>query len=209
MTITHHLDDATLVSFAAGGLSDALSAVAAAHIALCPRCRRELANAERVGAVLLAGLAPAPLTGGPPKPPAGTAKDDTVAAATPGELPPALRTRYGDLDGVRWRWIGPGIWHRPLPVSGEGSLHLLKAAAGAVVPEHDHGGGELTLVLRGALIDTTGRYGPGDVADLDVEAEGHQPRADAADGCICLLASERPARFRGLLARLLQPYHGL
>ena len=36
MTITHHLDDATLMSFAAGSLPNALAAIAAAHIAMMP-----------------------------------------------------------------------------------------------------------------------------------------------------------------------------
>lgn len=208
-SIAHHLDDATLMSFAAGALPDALSAVAAGHIAMCPRCRREVARAERIGEILLAGLAPAPLVREPTGPPARSAHNEHPAPHVPGELPPALRARFGDLDRVRWRWIGPGIWHHPLPVAGAGSLHLIKAAPGASVPEHDHRGSELTLVLRGALSDVTGRYGPGDVADLDVEAEGHKPEADASEGCICLLASEQPARFRGLVARLMQPYHGL
>ena len=87
-------------------------------------------------------------------------------------------------------------------------MQLIKAAPGAVVPDHGHAGAELTLVLRGALIDATGRYGPGDVADLDEEVE-HTPAADATAGCICAVANERPSRFHGLLARLLQPWHGL
>jgi putative transcriptional regulator len=207
MTITHHLDDATLASFAAGALPAALSAVAAGHIAMCPRCRHELARAERIGGALLAALDPAALARTEPQVPALSPAAGTRAAQ--GELPPNLQALVGDLDQVRWRWIGPGIWHRPLPVQGEGSLHLIKAAPGASVPEHDHRGGELTLVLRGALSDATGRYGPGDVADLDVEAAHHKPEADAVLGCICLLASEAPARFHGLLARLMQPYHGL
>ena len=61
MTITHHLDDATLMSFAAGSLPAALSAVAAAHVAMCTRCRREVAGLERVGGALLAELLPATL----------------------------------------------------------------------------------------------------------------------------------------------------
>ena len=47
MTITHHLDDATLMSFAAGSLPAALSAVAAAHVAMCARCRHEIAKLGR------------------------------------------------------------------------------------------------------------------------------------------------------------------
>ena len=49
MTITHHLDDATLMSFAAGSLPDTLAAVAAAHISMCARCRQEVAMLERIG----------------------------------------------------------------------------------------------------------------------------------------------------------------
>ena len=63
-------------------------------------------------------------------------------------------------------------------------------------------------MLRGAFQDETGRYGRGDVADLDESVE-HRPVADAAAGCICALACERPALFQGLLPRLLQPLFGL
>ena len=35
------------------------------------------------------------------------------------------------------------------------------------------------------------------------------PIADPGPDCICLVASERPSRFHGLIARLLQPLHGL
>src|SRR5262249_31916378 len=59
MTITHHLDDATLMSFAAGSLPDALSAVAAAHVAMCARCSGEVAALESIGGVLLGELSPA------------------------------------------------------------------------------------------------------------------------------------------------------
>ena len=59
MTITHHLDDATLMSFAAGALPAALAAVAAAHADMCPRCRREIAAMERLGGAVMADLSPA------------------------------------------------------------------------------------------------------------------------------------------------------
>ena len=113
-----------------------------------------------------------------------------------------------DLDSVRWRWLGPGLWHHRLPLAGKGTLGLVKVAPGHIIPEHSHGGSELTLVLRGAFHDSTGRYSPGDVADLDETVE-HTPVADPGPNCICLVASEEPARFRGLIARLLQPLHGM
>jgi putative transcriptional regulator len=121
---------------------------------------------------------------------------------------PLAQLLPGGLDAVRWRRLGLGIWHRRLPVEGSGALGLLKVAPGQVVPEHGHGGAELTLVLRGSFHDTTGRYRTGDVADLDATVN-HEPVADPGSDCICLLASETPARFRGLIARLIQPWHGL
>lgn len=213
MTITHHLDDATLMSFAAGALPDALSAVAAAHIAMCERCRREVASLERVGAALLAELVPATLDRA--EPPASTAAiaaepaQRRQRAAPNGEVPkPLARLLEGDLDAVRWRRLGLGVWHRRLPLTGRGTLGLLKVAPGRMVPEHSHSGAELTLVLRGSFHDVTGAYRAGDVADLDETVE-HTPVADPGPDCICLVASEKPARFRGLVARLLQPLHGL
>jgi putative transcriptional regulator len=208
MTITHHLDDATLMSFAAGSLPNTLAAVASAHVAMCARCRKELTMLERIGGALFAGLAPSSLQR--PGPPAAARTPEPMPARLlPGEVPaPLARLLGGDLDQVRWRWIGPGLWHRALLVPGPGSLHLIKAAPGASVPEHTHGGDELTLVLRGALLDSTGRYGPGDVSDLDQEME-HTPVADADAGCICVIANEQPTRFRGWLARLMQPWHGM
>ena len=213
MTITHHLDDATLMSFAAGALPDALSAVAAAHIAMCPRCRREVGTLESVGGALLAELSPAALDRAEPPASAAANLAETMRHSevdAPGrEMPrPLARLLGSDLDAIRWHLLGRGVWHYRLPVTGRGALGLLKVAPGRVVPEHSHGGAELTLVLRGSFHDVTGTYQPGDVADLD-ETIKHQPIADPGPECICLVASEKPARFRGLIARLLQPLHGL
>lgn len=208
MTITHHLDDATLMSYAAGSLPNALAAVAAAHLAMCPHCRREVRMLERFGGALVSALEPAALHRSVPAAPEVASLPANVQTAGGEVPPPLLQLIGGNLDTVRWRWIGPGLWHRPLRVGGAGSLQLIKAAAGASVPEHTHAGSEITLVLRGALADVTGRYAAGDVADLDEDIE-HTPIADAQDGCICVIATEAPTRFRGLLARLMQPWHGL
>jgi putative transcriptional regulator len=209
MTITRHLDDATLMSFAAGSLPGALAAVAAAHVAMCARCRREVALLERVGGALLADL-PEVTALALPMPPAPQIERPRSVAPAPegmGEVPAPLARLMGDnLDAIRWRWIAPGLWYRPVPIRGEGSLYLLKGAPGVTVPEHGHGGSELALVLRGTLIDSSGRYGPGDVSDLDEDVE-HEPEA-GPEGCICIVASEQPARFHSLLARLLQRWHG-
>jgi putative transcriptional regulator len=206
MTIRHHLDEATLMSFAAGALPAALAAAAAAHIAMCARCRREVAMLESVGEALVAELAPAALARPEAPDPGGVAATARVrrSGVGDGEIPwPISQLVGGGLDSVKWRWLGPGVWHQPLPISGAGKLRLVKAAPRRAIPEHGHGGAELTLVLRGALRDVTGRYSRGDVADLDETIE-HKPIAEPGAACICLVASERPEEFRGRILRHLQ-----
>jgi putative transcriptional regulator len=63
------------------------------------------------------------------------------------------------------------------------------------------------MVLRGTIVDHIGRYGSGDVCDLDDEVE-HTPVA-GAEGCICVVAHDHPVRFRSLLVRLARPWHGM
>lgn len=212
MIITHHLDDATLMSYAAGSLPNALAGVVATHVAMCPRCHGELAHHEFIGAAMVEGIPPVPLAGPAPVP----QLDETAPAAiirsnhAGGDVPAPLARLLGDrLDAIRWKPLAIGVWHHRLPLAGHGSgdLRLIKAGPGRGLPEHGHTGAELTLVLRGAYRDEVGIFRAGDVADLDEEVE-HHPVADAS-GCICLMACERPARFRGLLARLLAPWHGL
>jgi putative transcriptional regulator len=207
MTITHHLGDATLMSFAAGSLPAALAAVAAAHIAMCPRCRREIAALERLGGALLAGLQPADLAAGPPSAPpaaAGRREETCATTAADGEIPHPVAGLVGrPLDHVAWRWLGPGVWDHVLPIRGAGKLRLLKVAPGHHIPEHGHGGGELTLVLRGSFHDETGHYVRGDVSDLDADV-AHHPLIDGSVACISLVASETPEQFHGLMARQWQ-----
>ncbi len=217
-TITRHLEAETLMSYAAGGLAEPLAAVVSAHLALCPACRAELADMELMGACLLGARANQPVHGGVAVP----ARPRDTAMAAPSLSAPSLTTghdrlpgpiarRYGlSLETIPWKRLGPGVMHHRLPLSGSatGDLRLLKIAAGRRMPEHGHAGGELTLVLDGAYGDETGTYFAGDIQGVGEEIE-HTPIADKELGCICLVASERPAHFKGLFARLLQPLTGM
>jgi putative transcriptional regulator len=202
MTITHHLDDATLMSFAAGALPAALAAVAAAHADMCPRCRREMLTMERLGEAVMASLIPAPLDS--PEPATPAPGSDAGPGGDRNSSGPLGRLVGTDLGGVAWRWLGPGVWEHRLALKGAGKLRLLKVAPGHAIPEHGHRGAELTLVLRGSFSDRTGRYLRGDVADLDETVE-HRPAVARTGGeCICLIGSEASERFRGLLTRQWQ-----
>jgi len=52
----HHLDDSTVLSFAAGTLDDAFSVVAEAHLSMCPACRAAVREAEALGGEVLDAL---------------------------------------------------------------------------------------------------------------------------------------------------------
>ena len=209
MNITRHPDDSTLLSYAAGSLPGALAVVVAAHVAVCPRCRDEVAMMELMGGAMLAALPGVALRRHAPERPE-IERRRPAAPAPPGsaEVPAPLAHLVGtDLNALRWRWIAPGLWVRRIRIAGDGRLHLFKGAPGASVPDHGHEGSELTMVLRGTIADHSGRYGAGDVCDLDDEVE-HKPVA-GADGCICVVAQERPVRWRNHVARLMRPWHGM
>ena len=90
----------------------------------------------------------------------------------------------------------------------QGTLRLFKIAPGMAIPLHTHNGNEMTLILKGSYSDELGRFKAGDVADLDNDTD-HQPIADTQEDCICLIATEAPLKFKGLLPRLMQPFIGL
>ncbi len=216
MKISHHLDDATLVAYTAGTLNEALSVAVASHLAVCRQCREAARRAEAIGGAILDAVEAQPVSadslahmmaridraGAAPE--IGTAP---VRVVTDPRVPhPLARYLDGGLDAIRWRWIAPGVHsHRLAPSDGGGNLQLLKIGPGLAMPEHGHGGAELTLILEGSYSDSTGSYRPGDIADLDEDVE-HSPVVDSDIPCICLVATEAPTRFKGLLGRILQPY---
>lgn len=215
MTISHHPDDATLMSYASGGLPQALAVVVATHLSVCARCRRELALMERIGATLLGGLDASPMAG-PTLPAAEPATQQSERHGPLGlrneaaDMPPPLSSLVGtSFSAIRWRRLLPGVSRCEIELAGRksGYLMLLRADPGRAIPQHGHGGGELSLVLQGAYSDETGRYEVGDCADLDAAVE-HRPVADPVAGCICAVASETPPRLTGLLGRLIQPLIG-
>lgn len=214
MAIKHHPDIATLMSCSAGSQPEALAAVVACHLAACTRCAAEVKRMSEIGVAMFDKLAPAPLAHDAPTMAARAAEADIPVAAphaVAGDVPYPIAHRVGNsLEAIAWKRIGPGIWHFPIPLSkgATGDLRLVKVAPGKELPEHGHRGEELTLLLRGSYHDEIGTFEEGDIADLDDEVE-HRPVADEVTGCICLIANEKKARFKGLIARLMQPFIGV
>ena len=217
-TMRHHIDTATLLAFSAGTLNEALSAVVAAHVSSCSHCAREVEAMDMVGSAMLAGM-PVQMTDGPVCVPECPTAQPVVATATPPlasdeggvAIPAPIRRRFGITSkDIRWQPLAPGVWHHRLPLGGSeaGDLRLLRIAPGYRMLEHGHGGTELTLVLQGAFSDSTGEYLPGDIQEVADETE-HCPVADRVTGCVCLIASEERARFRGVVGKIVQAWTGL
>ncbi|WP_286239145.1 ChrR family anti-sigma-E factor [Neptuniibacter halophilus] len=220
MNIKHHLDEATLVSYAAGAISQSMALVVASHISLCPSCRQRVAQAESIGGLLLDQMqqaeirsdameqALAALDGVMPESVSAREPISTVRRE-PG-LPAPLFEQLGcNLDQVNWKRLVPGVYYHDLPCKSErgGVSRLMRIAPGKGMLPHTHDGNELTLVLQGSFCDEVGRFSAGDVADLDSEIE-HQPLVDSDEDCICLIATDAPLKFSTLLGRVVQPFTG-
>lgn len=226
MTVVHHLDDATLVRFASGDLDEGFAVAIAAHLELCGICRSALRAAEACGGHLLEQTDTAELFDSafdqlrdhiqgdadfPAQDTAAPKISRRQMATSETAIPKPLQRYVGrSLDDVTWTKIAPGVLKRDITLSSKSSsrLYMLNIAAGREMPEHGHGGAELTLVLSGSYQDQNGRFARGDIADLD-EHDEHQPTVDGDQPCICLVAAEGHTKPRGFLARILRPLVGI
>jgi putative transcriptional regulator len=211
MTIEHHPSEDFLARFAAGRLDQADHIVLAAHVAMCPRCRRFVAAFERLGGRSLEAAEPVAL--------AADAFDAVMARignAGP-SAPPVRRQRLAEeanlpkaLDHYEIgpvRRVAPGVSMRPivLPAAGKSRAFLLMSAPGTRMLEHTHTESELTCVLQGSFSHQGGRFGPGDF-DLGDHSVDHQPVVGAEEPCVCLVAMSGKLRINGFLGRLIEPF---
>lgn len=207
MSVAHHPEIATLMSFAGGGLTEPFAIVVASHLECCPGCRLELRRLEALGgAIMIAESADAQLDGdaveralrriGLAEPQARSAAAAALApsAGLPG---PLARLVGGGIEAIAWRPVVPGAEDCRFAFAarrGAPSLRFLRATPGREIPEHSHVGGELTLVLSGTLRDGARLFGVGDVSDLD-DRGTHNPVAAGDGPCVCVIAEEGPPRF--------------
>lgn len=212
MSIHHHPSEELLLDYASGAGDEAVSLILATHLALCPDCRRVVADVEAAGGALMESLSPE------------TVGDDALMQAlakldrAPAELPKAVSPQTnviapeplrsyigGDLATVPWRKIAGGISYRDLPSRGKHKVRLIRSEAGAGVGIHTHNGTELTLCLTGGYTDDTGSYARGDLQTTDASIE-HRPVADPGEACVILAVTDAPLSFRspvmGALAKL-------
>jgi len=205
--ITHHTPDALLAAYAAGSLPAPFALVVAAHISLCLQCRAAFDAHQAAGGVVLDEIDTRSLS--------ADLKSDTLALLDAPVLEKPTFSRSGVYPAPimevlkgrqpRWKSLGMGVRQSILQADTTGSVRLLYIPPGQAVPDHTHGGLELTLVLQGSFSDETGQFGVGDleIADPDIE---HTPTAGEGPPCICIAATDAPLRFNALLPRILQPF---
>jgi putative transcriptional regulator len=193
MTIVHHLDASTLMSCSAGSQPEALAAVVAAHLSMCPACRADLSMAHEIGVAVFETLPPEPMTT-----PAPCASKSAIAViqpvvqGLPSEVPAHLAGLVGtNLNELNWTVVSHGvaICRVALTDSAGDALRFVKLEPGATATREVLGQVDLCLVLRGSYRAGPAEYRRGDV----VELETMQPASivsDEADGCICLIATD-------------------
>ncbi len=223
--ISYHPDSRYLTDFATANLPLAEAVCVSAHLEFCGKCRAHVQQLTDVGGHMFARLQPeavsedsfaalmARVSAGSQQPAAPV----TVAVEAPREdaddaaqsnvfLPRAVRRLVsGSLDKLRWVQLGKALRVAPLQVSDESrETAIYDIRAGGRMPEHEHRGEEITVLLQGSFSDADGSYSRGDFV-VRHAGETHQPTATMDKDCICLVCLERPVRPRGLFYRLLEP----
>ncbi|MCG8060577.1 MAG: transcriptional regulator, partial [Candidatus Thiodiazotropha endolucinida] len=144
MNIKHHPDDATILAYAAGAVTEGFSLVLAAHMESCPHCCGRMAEANALGGELLSEMQPAAMSAsgledvwsridsGPDKE-FPVATPNAPVDGVPGILIPYLPD---GIDSLQWRSLVPGIRQHVINgvESGRGSVRLLSIAPGTTIP---------------------------------------------------------------------------
>lgn len=207
----HHPSIDFLADYAAGSMSVAQSACISAHLNYCEKCRKTGDQLQGIGGAMLERLQPVAVS---------EAVLDSVLARLDDPAPLSFGQQSGEaaLPGLLQRIINGDfsqlVWKRvtrALSVSylktgdGDHEFALYRIAAGGSIPEHNHGGSEMTLVLEGGFSDNNGTYGPGDFI-FRSSSETHAPMADAGEDCICLAVLDAPLRFTSWQYRWMNPF---
>ena len=225
MTPTHHLPEDLLAVYAAGTCGEPEALFVATHLTLCKQCRDSLAVLESIGGHTIETITPmnvgVEVDALLARAGAASAKEDMAQAAEKDSAArnqdarrqlaeagmPAILADYMP-DGLKWRFLAPGVKQVELSLSWKGyPARLVKFPPGYVVPLHTHPGSEYTIVLTGAFEDGDEKMQRGDVEVRD-EAHRHELRITKESACICLFIADSAPIPLTWLGRLLRPFLG-
>lgn len=223
--IKHHPDHNMLVEYCAGTLDWALCLGVSTHLHFCNECRSAAANLNSLGGSLLsqcgqeavgqevfAGLmskiqeqqsmADLVVTPNAEQAPHPSITNDRMLA----QLPKVVRKLLPKGKALRWQSVGSSLKMARL-AAGQDKYEVAfhRICSGGKVAEHDHGGLEVTVVLKGSFSDGDGIYTPGDFL-VRQPGEVHRPTAAQNEDCLCFSICEAPVRLTGFLGRLINPF---
>jgi putative transcriptional regulator len=226
----HHPDKNLLTEFSAGTLERAPAIAVKTHLHYCPKCTLEVQQLEQVGAALfLSGLSEIPTesTDNADFNALMSKIDDISLAADKvknaahishdkSSNTQSLPKKYADLpelvkkmmlhNVVKWQYTTKNLRSANL-IAGQDqyAVSLQNILAGGHVPEHEHQGDELTVVLKGSFSDENNMYQEGDFLAKSI-GDRHRPMASSNEDCLCLSVEQAPVKLTGTFSRLLNPF---
>ena len=210
--IKHHPDVNLLVDYVSGNLSPAKAACIAAHNSYCGICRKTTFQLETLGAELFKGLECQSVSSSTfdsvlarlDKPPSSQSTQwESKDESFPLVLKKLMSKEFADLE---WRRVTSSLSVSQLDTGdSKHECALYQIAAGGKIPEHDHEGAEMTVVISGGFSDRQGVYHKGDFIFREKD-QIHAPTALESEDCICLAVSDAPLRFTGWKYRWMNPF---
>jgi len=209
--VNHHPSTDFLMEYSAGTLPVAQAACVSAHIDYCDKCRRAHEQFQSIGGTLFDALEPVPVTDSLLERILAQLDDPaplTFTPATQDEALPGLLRRIinGDFSQLVWKRVTKSLSVSYLSTGDtDYEFALFRIAAGGRIPEHRHGGSEMTLVLEGGFSDGHGSYHPGDFV-FRSQDDTHAPVALDGEHCICLAVTDAPLKFTRWQHRWMNPF---
>ena len=212
--VKYHPDTNTLLEFAASSLPAAQSVVVSTHLQFCSECRQRLAQLESLGATMFEDAQPIDIN--------PSVFDNVLARLDEVQEVHATndanastmswtvkQIRKGNLDELDWNKVTRSLRIADLgEIEGAAEFSLYHIAEGGRIPQHNHSGTEMTLVLQGGFSDESGSYHAGDFIIREA-GDIHAPTALPGSDCICLAVLEAPLRFTRWHHRWLSPLRQL
>ena len=122
------------------------------------------------------------------------------------DLPQVIQKLVSKNMPLHWKRVAPALQEARI-TTGQDKYEVCfhKIKRGGKIAEHDHGGKEVTMVLRGSFSDEHGTYHVGDYLVKEA-GQVHRPLAAQNQDCLCLSIIEAPVRLTGLKGKLINPF---
>lgn len=199
-----HPPPGLLAAYASGQATDGAALAVSSHMTFCPECRAKVEELEAFETALMATVVSEPIAADAGDSLFNRLDDPAESGASQdyGPLPaPLARIIEHGFDDIPWRFLLPGV-HEYEISDGEERISLIRAKAGASLPQHTHEGEEITVVLKGELVDHQGCFRAGDLNCAGPEVD-HRPKAGDEESCICLTVITGKLNFTGPFGRVL------